>query len=212
MFKPLWSKDIGMFAINRPIEKSCHHKTKFCESTCYNNKLYAAFGHAMNPKDILDENAWQENNSSELARTLSRKRNQTKRVRLMSRGEAFADLNDIDRVENILKDNPDSIFWIPTRSWRNSILWSQVDRLRDYDNVRILASMDPSNTAEDWQQISDLKLSTMFYGDDNLKTTPIGEKFFKCPKTWKHLTGHCGICKAGCFKSNKPVNVYLKQH
>jgi hypothetical protein len=209
-----WTKDIGMFTLDRSREDSCIHKTDFCDTTCFNNKLEIAFKHAIEPKDIKNDEAWYNNDTKGLAKALSRKRNQTSRVRLMSRGEAFKDITDTVRVMRILRDNPDSIFWIPTRAWRDKELWDKIkDIPKLFNNVRILWSFDPSNSISDWKLSVDSGQSVMFYGDDELLSDPVTkERMFKCPKTHKKLDGHCNICKGGCFRADKRVIVHLKQH
>jgi len=209
-----WTADIGMFTIDRSREDSCVHKTEYCDKTCFNIKLEKAFGHAIAPKDIKNDEAWYDNDSKHLAKSLSRKKRQTNRVRLMSRGETFKDTADITRVVRILKDNPNSIFWIPTRVWRDKALWDKVKIIsRFFDNVRILWSFDPSNSLDEWQLARDNDASVMFYGNDNLLVDPsTNEKMFKCPKTHKDLKGHCNICKRGCFWQKERVVVHLKEH
>jgi hypothetical protein len=203
--------DIGMWAIDRPISSSCVHRTTFCDANCYNHKLYAMYG-AMHGKDTRNEIAWTANAVEGLGKTLARKRKGSKsRARLMTRGEAFSDHADIARVEAILQATPETVWWIPTRAWRNALLWSRVEDLAArYSNVRVLASLDPSNSAEDWAGLD--AASIMFFGDDAVASRPSnGERMFKCPKTHAHLSGHCAICKAGCFSSRR-VSIHLKAH
>jgi len=200
-----YGPDIGCFVINRPMS-SCKHCTTFCRSTCYNWKLYNIYKH-MSTKDIRNETYWQGIDGREVSRTLDRKKLQTKRIRLMSRGEALKDLTDIDRIIDLCKSNPKRLVWLPTRAWRDAKLRQVIiDRLFPLKNLRLSASIDPSNTK---QEIEDLKrdgFSTMFYGDDTDTTDRI-----KCSKTWKHRKGACVTCKGGCF-SRSQKHVHLKMH
>ena len=207
-----YCEDIGMYAYDRQISASCVHATDFCRATCFNDKLYKLYP-AMHGKDIRNEAYWRDINGAKVAKDLSRRKKQTNRVRLMTRGEAFSNYSDVARVESILTDNPNRLFWIPTRSWRNPILRIQVERImRQYPNARIMASMDITNTAEEWESLTFSGWSTMSYGENNATHTPdLQNRLFKCPKTFKKLNGHCAICKAGCF-SSKQVHVHLKQH
>lgn len=211
-----YCSDIGMFALDRSILASCVHKTKYCDDNCFNNKLFRIYP-AMLSKDTRNEMAWDANDTEGLRTTLARRKHQTKRTRLMTRGEAVSDYQDVAKVENIVRDNPDSDWWIPTRAWRNPVLYAMlVSRLDKYSNVKLLCSTDPSNTIEELEHIETMGYSSMFFGDDTFLTMPSGRKMFKCPKTWQHKKGHCATCVNGCFrdKTSKhgPVHVHLKQH
>lgn len=205
--------DIGMWALDRPILSSCVHKTDFCADTCFNNKLYKLYP-AMEGKDIRNEAAWEGNDSAGLATTMGRKKKGSKnRFRLMTRGEAISSFADIDRIINLAVDMPGFQIWIPSRSWRNPVLFAAaMQAFASYKNIIVLASMDPSNTSDEWAHVKNLGMSTMFFGTDDMKETPNGDRMFMCPKTHKHLNGHCGICKGGCFNTKKRVDVHLSQH
>lgn len=208
-----WTKDIGMFTIDRSRENSCVHKTDFCDDTCFNNKLERAFGHAIEPKDVRNDNAWANIMQNDHTDIFKGKRRQTHRARLMSRGEAFKDFSDLQRVQRLAKQTPDTEWWVPTRAWRDERLWGDVEALESMTpNLRILASLDPSNTDEEWERMKKTSRSVMFYGDDEMTTAPTGERMFMCPKTHKKLEGHCSICKGGCFRTDKRVLVHLKEH
>lgn len=207
-----YTGDIGMFTINRPIATSCVHKTAHCEANCYNNKLYKVYKN-MAAKDARNEEAWRDNDAKGLKLALKRKRKQTNRIRLMSRGEAFSDYSDISRVANLARSLSDSLIWIPTRSWRNPLLWELVKGLAaKHDNIRLLASTDPTTSQGEWEALKAQGVSIMFFGNDSMLSSPNGDRMFKCPKTHKGLKGHCSICKGGCFNAAKRVDVHLKGH
>jgi hypothetical protein len=207
-----WCDDIGMFALDRPIPTSCVHRTEFCDRTCFNVKLYK-FYKDMSVKDVRNEEYWQQLTGAAMRATFKRKRKQTDRARFMTRGEALKDHNDVNRVENIVLETPGTDWWLPTRAWRNALLLAQItSRLVPIPNLHVLASMDPSNSPEDWEQTRAVGLSTMYYGDDTYLTTPLGEEMFKCPKTWGHVKGACGVCKRGCFEGHGRVDVHLQAH
>ena len=221
-----WCDDIGMFTTDRPIndieiggvkfaEGSCVHRTEFCNKTCYNIKLYKLYP-AMAQRDIRIEQEWRNVRGSVFASALLRKRKQTSRVRFMSRGESIKDYSDIARVRDICNHSPNTFFWMPFRAWHNTFLRFAVKKLWDEcPNLVPLASTDPDTTGEEWEMLKNEGWSTMFYGDDTMLNTPNGDRMFKCPKTHKKLTGHCNICKGGCFAPstlNKRVDVHLSQH
>lgn len=196
-----------MFAYDRSREFSCVHKTAFCDQTCFNEKLEKAFGHAIKPKDVKNDAYWLILNGRLVKKDLARKRNQTKRVRFMTRGEALKDRQDVYKIAEIAYENPDTIFWVPTRAWRSVELRALVEtELFTIANLRILASLDPSNTVKEVIDIKARGWSTMFYGDDDAT-----ENRYKCPKTHNHADGHCAKCIKGCFSEDR-VDVHLKQH
>jgi hypothetical protein len=217
-------KDIGMAASDRPIndtknhEGSCVHRTDYCDQTCYNIKLYNMYEN-MAKRDDRCETIWQklDKSNSDFTNFFSRKRYDTSRVRHMTRGEAFKDIRDVYRVKTMCLLNPDILWWIPTRAWRNTRIKSLIEKeLMPLDNCAINASLDPSNSKAEWQMLIDDDWNIMFYGDDTLTHDPVyGKRMFACPKTHKGLKGHCIDCKAGCF-AQKTINrtqiVHLSEH
>lgn len=206
--------DIGMFAIDRSIPESCVHQTEFCKRECFNDKLYKLYP-AMETKDVKNEIAWKaisKQSAIEFRNKLKRARRQTNRVRLMTRGEAFSDYADVERVRILLVHNPDSVFWIPTRAWRNPVIWSMVQStIAPLPNARIHCSLDPTNDADETSWIDTMGYSTMYFGDDTET-----DSRFKCPKTWQTRKGsrkreYCSSCIKGCFADFK-VDVHLKKH
>ena len=217
-----WCDDIGQFAIDRPIndtnnhQGSCVHKTEFCMATCFNNKLYKLYS-KMHDRDDRIESIWQNLDPLSIKPFLQRKRKQIKRVRFMTRGEAFATWSDVLKVKAILEDNPDTQWWIPTRAWRNLILKKLIEEMIvPLKNAAVNASVDPSNTKDDWQMLRSDKWNVMFYGDEDLTIVPDSDiKMFLCPKTHKKLKGHCDVCKAGCFSPStlqRQQFIHLSQH
>ena len=213
-------KDIGMSAIDRP-KTSCRHCTTFCRATCYNVKTYRRFPKAMKAKDLALEQEWQEMTGESVAGMIGRKRSFTGRVRLMTRGEAFKTVSDVEKVRDMILAAPDTVFWIPTRAWRNRVLRRLVSmRIRRLPNVKVLASLDPSNSRKEVNSLVDGGWSTMYYGDDSatffvrsiVKGVAHGLTWrVKCPKTWDHKLGHCATCETGCFSENQ-IHIILKQH
>ena len=214
-----WCDDIGMFASDRPINDvgsvkgSCDHRTQCCDDTCYNIKLYKLYPN-MGKRDERCEREWQAVTGNAVKDYLSRKKKQTDRSRHMTRGEALKDIADIYRVKDIALATPTTTWWIPTRAWRNPLLRELIMiELFPISNIAINASLDPSNTQEEEDALIAEGWNIMFYGDDT-KYSARGEAF-KCPKTWKKLSGHCAVCKAGCFSQttiNKRVTVHLSKH
>jgi hypothetical protein len=213
-------KDIGMWALDRSIEDSCVHRTVFCGEHCFNFKLYAAFGHTMDPKDERNDAAWSniDGASAEaLGAAMARKRSLSPdRFRLMTRGEAFKDATDIARVQTVAAAMPNRLIWIPTRAWMDTELRRLIDtEIRDVvDNVVVLASLDPTNNAAQLDSLTRDGWSTMFFGEmPGGWSGPVDG--FKCPKTYRKIKGHCADCVGGCFAEKtigRRVDVLLKQH
>jgi hypothetical protein len=157
-------------------------------------------------KDARNDKAWNEVTGAGVKRTLDAKKKPTLRVRACTRGEPFAVLEDLAKVLDIAKANPSRVFWCPTRAWRSPALRAALEPLRRVRNLRILASIDPSNTPEEVAGLVADGWSTMYFGDDTATDGRI-----KCPKTWGHVKGACATCKNGCF-SRAQVHVHLKKH
>ena len=200
--------DIGLFALDRSRQASCVHATPFCAKTCFNRKLEAAFK-GIEPKDVKNDAAWAEFDVEAFNAAWARKRN-TKRFRLCTRGEPIATHIDAMKIEALVKANPQTLFWIPTRAWHDSNLIDALMHLDGLKNVRLMLSLDPSDDADAVEYAVSTGISTMFYGDDD--NHPLGnENAFYCRKTWKHEIGACKRCRFGCFHDSQK-HVWLKQH
>jgi hypothetical protein len=201
---------IGLYAIDRP-RSSCKWATAHCKRHCYNAKLYKMYKEMRGCEAALEQQ-WQETDGQAVLVQLGRKQKPTRRVRLMTRGEAFKTPGDVAKVADILASNPGTLFWIPTRAWRNDTMRQLVQtHIRPFANARVMASTDPTTTAEDWTKLRDWGWSTMYFGDDEKRATDIGEPMFPCPKTHKGKHGACRTCRNGCFSTQR-VNVHLRGH
>ncbi len=202
-------KDLGMWAIDRA-PSSCAHKTEYCSQHCYMNKLKVAYK-GIAPRRLRDELFWDGLTGPKMREYLERMERTTlgaDRFRGCTDGENFATLRDVYRWSGILRANPGTLFWLPTRAWRNRRLRTAIKRMiMTQDNARVLASIDPSNSPQEIDQLVTDGWSTMFFGDDNESPN----NGYRCPKTWKHATGHCSKCKVGCFSSQR-VDIWLKSH
>jgi len=161
----------------------------------------------MKEKDIRNDIFWNRLNGKIFKECIKRKRKFTGRFRFCSRGEPFMNVIDVNRMRDILIENQNILFWIPTRSWRNEELRSEIqNKILPLENNRIIMSIDPSNSEEEIEKLKKDGFSTMYFGDDE-KT----ENRIKCPKTWYNVHGYCNVCPIGCF-SDKRVDVHLKMH
>ena len=176
-------------------------------------------------RDDRCEDYWQRINIKALSGFIaffSKKRKQTKRKRLMTRGEAFKEPSDVYRVRTMMMLDPDTVYWIPTRAWRDTRMKALIEKeIMSLPNHAVNASLDPSNTKDEWQMLDRDGWNTMFYGDDSyLKNNPHlpeGARMTPCPKTHKGLKGHCDKCKLGCFSftampDKRQVHTHLSEH
>lgn len=131
------------------------------------------------------------------------------RFRWCAFGEPFAVTKDIDKIHTIAKLLPNVQFWIPTRAWRKTALRMKIERgIMLEDNVRIMASIDPSNTERELNTLG--RWRTMFFGDNDRH--PLSVSAFKCPKTFqKGGPVTCKNCEGGCFNPTTR-HIHLKKH
>lgn len=220
--------DIGLWAVDSDKE-SCKWRTPACEH-CYNRKnFYGTFIRAWS-KGGCDTRNWAKC-SADTFRGLHR-------VRLNTRGEAFPSLSQVARVGEWVAANPNTKFWIVTRSWQigmngspenwfsvNEKFMTAIDRqIRCYPNAFVQASVD------DWTQrhmgmLIERGWNTMFFSKDNNPHPALGLEdgnVVKCAKTWNrvqnpetgrwlHQKGLCRVCNSGCF-SSKRTDTWLKFH
>lgn len=207
-----YCEDIGMWATDRDIHKSCNWRTPFC-ANCYNWKLFPIFKD-MATKDVRNEVFWANLNGDNFIKYFGGKRKGVtlKRFRFQTRGETFAVASDVLKVASIIKKNESILFWLPTRAWRNANLKSLIERhILPLKNARVHASMDPTNSDKEWADVKASGWSTMFYGDNEMIRNPNGDLSVLCSKTFFDEKAACATCKEGCF-SDKRVDVHLKQH
>jgi len=207
-----YCKDLGMWATDRDIQKSCNWRTPFCKN-CYNMKLFKVYKD-MKTKDVRNEDFWAALNGDMFKTMFAKKRTglTMERFRFQTRGETFAVTSDVDKVVDILEKNQNIQFWIPTRAWRNPELKSLIEtKIFPLKNARVLASLDPTNTKDEWAMIKESGWSTMFYGDNDMIRNPNGDISHLCSKTFFGEKSACATCKDGCF-SEKRVDIHMKQH
>lgn len=193
--------DLDLYCLDRP--RRCPWRTVFCthpEHGCYGAKMEKAWPTWrtwLQKADFL----WTLLTASAF--------NGLSRMRICRVGEPIESIEDIIRITDWANGNPECLFWMPTRSWRNKTLRQALKTLPE--NVKVLASIDPSNTEAEVQSLVREGFSTMFYGNDSRH--PLGNRasVTKCKKTWEHETGRCSRCDEGCF-SDKRSDVWLKFH
>ena len=201
-----FNKDIGLWTLDRD-RGSCSWRTEFCDKHCYNNKLYKVFT-KMFGKDKRNEEFWSSDSFFSISSGFLHKK-KAERFRFCSRGEPIQGINSLTRLAKFAILNPDTLIQIPTRSWRNQEL-REAYSIIDLPNVRLIVSIDPSNTKEELDIAHAYR--TYFFGNDDKH--PYGNdnpKVFRCPKTWHKLKGFCAQCRLGCF-NEEIKHIWLKQH
>lgn len=211
--------ELGMLTIDRMWGTTCKWKTDFCREHCYNKKLIAvhpSIGKSGKP----DEAFWRDFDGKWLVEFLNSDRFERwskkmgysaafmrGRLRLATRGETFAEPSDVDKVADLLDMNPQTVFWMPTRAWRNEKMMYAIEQaVMVFPNARVLASTDPTNTPDEIAMLDQHLWSTMFFGNDYAT-----EGRFKCPKTHRKWKSYCRLCKNGCFSTGE-VHIHLSQH
>ena len=205
-----YCEDTGLFSIDRS-RLSCIHATRYCKEHCYNKKLYRVFP-GMVPKDDKNEIAWKALTGATLRKELAKKKLPTKRFRFMTRGEAFTCSEDVEKIRDILTSNPATLFWIPTRAWRNATLRKEIEiTLLPLRNARIMASIDPSNTSEELTNITNWSIMGFGWQNKEEMEEKTGLQAKNCPKTYDHIKGACRTCKGRCFSPKRQV-IFLDKH
>ena len=204
-------QDLDMHATDRPVS-SCAHATDYCRANCYNLKFYRRNKRNLCARDKDTARLWLNPNYPQLvAAQLSRARAQTKRARFKTRGEALSSYADIARVKAVCEATPATTWWLPTRAWRNPFLRSAIRaELWGVRNLRLMACIDPSNSAAEVTGLEAEGWSTMFFGND--EAHPLGSLAHKCGKTWRPKNhAPCSRCRKGCFLKRQ-VHVWLRKH
>ena len=195
---------IGLWAIDKPIS-SCKFATSWCKVCCYNKRDYIQYPNMRACESQLGRD-WK-NLSGEVVRyEIERKPEKITRFRICTRGEPFADISDFSKVADIARCNPTVTFAVPTRSWVNPAYRRKAEALRSISNIRRLASVDPSHTKEQADDLWARGWSIMFTGDDTVS------RGYRCPKTWrKDRAINCKTCAGGCFNKRQTF-IHLKVH
>ena len=222
--------DIGLWAVDNGMG-NCVWRTEACVA-CYNRKtiIYPSMKAAWSPGGLDDRN-W--------ARTTPASFSGLYRVRLNTRGDAFPNIREVERVAEWIAGNPNTKFWIVTRAWQTGMhgspeKWYRINtgmmraiesKIMVYPNAYVQASIDDW-TGHHWEVLRDHGWNTMFFSREG-KPIPalekVGSNVVKCRKTWDllphptrkgryiHRKGVCRTCRNGCF-SDKRVDVWLKWH
>ena len=61
----------------------------------------------------------------------------------MSRGEAINDISDVFRIKTLCEATPDTVWWVPTRAWRNKGLKELIE------DVFVWAMKEPNRKVKD---------------------------------------------------------------
>jgi hypothetical protein len=206
-----YCKEIDLWTLDLP-RTTCKYKTAYCRKHCYNNKIEAAYSSTIPAKDKRNKKFWENLEVSDFIDFVERKAKSkypVKRFRFCSRGEIGYTIASLYKVYKIAVALPEIIFWIPTRAWRTKHIGYRfwLNQIRYLPNTRVMASIDPSTSANARAELLVLGWSTMYFGDND---NTIGRTL--CPKTWFKASGiKCSTCQDGCFSKDR-VDVHLKKH
>jgi len=181
-------------------------------------------GWAKQEWDAVDDNWWQSIEANDFVKYIEEKYNRhPERFRFSIKGEIWNHPTDVIKVMRIGQLMPTTKFWIPTRAWRDEEMRECIERyMRWSSNVRVLASVDPSNTEAEIEMLREQSWSIVATGGvwndrNQMMLTPNGvalspvSGMHRCEKTWDQNTGHCLQCEDGCFKDGR-VEIHLKRH
>jgi hypothetical protein len=117
---------------------------------------------------------------------------------------------------------PNTLFWIPTRAWRNAEMLRCIqDYILPTPNIRVICSIDPSTSEDEIDYLRAHGVSLVFTGDNensNQMMLTFGDcadkltaRMKRCRKTWDTAKGYCAVCNDGCFAEGR-VEVHLRYH
>jgi hypothetical protein len=163
----------------------------------------------MKDKDIRNEEFWKSNQFPRIAKEFIEKHD-IHRFRLCARGEPISEVQDLVRLRKLALLNQHTLFKIPTRSWRDPVMRSNYGIIDRLPNIRLIASIDPSNTLKELEIASSYK--TLFFGNDEHHPFEAFDiPVIKCKSKWEHIKGMCNTCRNGCF-DKEVTHVWLKEH
>jgi hypothetical protein len=199
---------IDMWTLDRGCT-SCVWATPFCGQRCYKLRDYRRFPAEMAGRDARNDHTWKVMTPELFGDFLSRRRDPVDRFRWCTRGEPCKDKTDVDRLSEVAKAFPNILFWTPTRAWHNSAMRTLISRkLRPINNMRVQASVDPSDSASDVRSIKRGGWSTMYFGLDG-NDGRRGRQL--CRKIWFKASGEkCSTCTL-CFSADQ-THVHMKDH
>lgn len=217
-----FTAEIGMHSFSRG-RVSCRWKTPWCAKNCYNGKFYR-LGWSKDEYDEAYNRYWRGVDSEQFVLDLFSANNyeMPARFRFAVCGEIWAKIDDVDKVMLIMRQMPNTLFWIPTRAWHDGKMAEHIERaVFPLKNARVLASVDPDTTPDAYVWLRHRGWSLVYSGDNEnpnqLMLTPHGvhekvtSRMHRCEKTWDERKGYCATCDVGCFSADR-VEVHLKQH
>lgn len=138
----------GIWTFSLPAGSSCPGKTKTCSSLCYAKKGFFVFGTVKNKlrqnltaskrKDFVDKF------NQELRET------QPRYVRLHASGDVYS-VEYAEKLARIIRANPDTVFYMYTRSWRDQEIAYVLKKMCRLENCVMWLSTDAdSPKAPSW--------------------------------------------------------------
>ena len=217
-----YTEEIGMYSFSRG-RVACRWQTEWCTKNCYAAKFYR-LGWSKDEYDVAYNSYWRGVESDQFVSDVLKANNHgiPARFRFAVCGEIWAKPSDVEKVYLIMYQMPETLFWIPTRAWHDGNMAEAIERLiLPMDNARVLASVDPDTTEDEFVWLRHRNWSMVFAGDNSdpnqMLLAPGGTqekltaRMHRCEKTWDQLSGRCATCEQGCFAPGS-VRVHLKQH
>jgi hypothetical protein len=155
----------------------------------------------------LEEEFWTWLDGDKLAEIIARKHTKITHIRIAGRGEFLSSFEDIRKVNDIVRKNPDILFWLPTRAWVNTNFRQIIsDTLLWLPNVFLQASTDIETPVTDIYWLLKNNWNISFFGEKNPTFGGLTTEFL-CPKTWNYHVGQKDICATClfCFKPSRQI-------
>ena len=209
-------RSTGLWNSSESMESCKRFRSSTCTG-CYASNSNKRWKNVLPAFNARVAHAWQALSVNEFNAIWQRKKDQT-RFRMAKQGECLCDYAHIHNVWHIVLSNPQTLWWIPTRAWKDTLLRQRIDKIRELPNARVMASIDvdymtrkavPSLLSDGWK--------LLFSSPGKQANTPgfpesmFGVPFALCEKTWNadHIKDVCLHCARGCFNRE---NTHLHWH
>lgn len=176
-----------VYVWNMPYIRTCPGASDLCKQVCYNAAYEHDTNSAANLTAFMDK---REELMGHINNSLSHASKEGQVfVRLHSEGDFFSE-EYIRFWMDIVRDNPDVLFWAYTKSWRLPRLRNELMKLEELENINIYFSWDKTMGEKPIHKVAVLCESIEKYSNDDKRNLVV------CPEQYRMVEGcaDCGIC------------------